>query len=492
METPALPMPKDAQEKNILGELTLIRDQLLLMKRDRSNYIRSQDVLPLYERVVEQVRQLNEIRKGAHPGETRLDRVLESCLQLLSLFFMTIGRTTETPAAYALTSTIKRLLDHLGEASLFSAKDLDSMASTINDLDRIIKNQQSHSPYLLELLANRQELCKASLAQLRKRLEDLDEPILDIYERLISILRSMSRANTKATVCAHPSIAGEDHICISSNSADMGGQFSEPEILKLQAQLKEVAASQVDGQFLDENGKVLAGSDKVSELLRRCLAWSDIVLERKGVMPEPFQDKYNTLLAIRNDLEKLSITQAWSLRETDLYDYQRELDKIDESRVDGNFLDDEGRPAELYVQRTLLYLIRRSYGYIYYLMISSEPVSEALLPIYNQLQTLKRCLNEVKNSGGVGTVRELYPYSMKLTSIDNMRVDGKFMFGGDIPEGQGSVSGLLAECFDLCYELRIAADSEEQARGGDEDDDDDDDEQDHDDGKSDDRIDDDQ
>jgi hypothetical protein len=82
--------------------------------------------------------------------------------------------------------------------------------------------------------------------------------------------------------------------------------------------------------------------------------------------------------------------------------------------VDGNWLDQEGKPAELYVQRTLLYLIRRSYGYIYYLMNSSEPVSEALLPIYNQLQTLKRCLVEVKNSGGVSSARELYPYSMKV------------------------------------------------------------------------------
>ena len=38
-----------------------------------------------------------------------------------------------------------------------------------------------------------------------------------------------------------------------------------------------------------------------------------------------------------------------------------------------------------------------------------------------------------------------------------MRKDGKFMVGQDIPEGQGSVNGLLAECFDLIYELRIEA-----------------------------------
>lgn len=47
-------------------------------------------------------------------------------------------------------------------------------------------------------------------------------------------------------------------------------------------------------------------------------------------------------------------------------------------------------------------------------MVLSEPVSEALLPVYNQLSTLKRCLLEVKNSGGGSSVRELYPYSMKV------------------------------------------------------------------------------
>ena len=38
-----------------------------------------------------------------------------------------------------------------------------------------------------------------------------------------------------------------------------------------------------------------------------------------------------------------------------------------------------------------------------------------------------------------------------------MKLDGKFVVNGDIPEGQGSVSELLAECFDLNYELRVAA-----------------------------------
>jgi hypothetical protein len=52
----------------------------------------------------------------------------------------------------------------------------------------------------------------------------------------------------------------------------------------------------------------------------------------------------------------MNLTQAWSLRETDLYSYQRQLDRIDESRVDGNFLDAEGKPADLHSQRVIISL----------------------------------------------------------------------------------------------------------------------------------------
>jgi len=65
----------------------------------------------------------------------------------------------------------------------------------------------------------------------------------------------------------------------------------------------------------------------------------------------------------------------------------------------------------------MLYLLRKSYATIYHMISSSEPVSEALTPIYNQLLTLRKCLYEVKQSGGVSSARELYPYSMKVCHI---------------------------------------------------------------------------
>ncbi|KAI1283933.1 hypothetical protein F5Y07DRAFT_348110 [Xylaria sp. FL0933] len=434
METPKFPPPQDEGEKQVLEKLVDIQDRLLLRKLDRTTYVRSQDVMTLYEETTHQVKRLNEIRKGKTVEENRVDRVVDSCFQLLSLFFMTIGRNNEAPAAYALTSTIKRLLDHLTEADLFSAKDLESMSHTLEHLSEIVHNSSTNesTPWLEDLIASRIERCRASLTKLQKKVEDIAEPLRPTAETLVSILRQMAMINTKS-------------------------KFHPKDIHKFEAQLKEIDETRKDGHFVDEQGNILRGSDGVVALLQRCQLYTGVVLERGGKFPDKWRPIYDVLIGIRNDLDKLSLTQAWSLRETDLYDYQRQLDKIDESRVDGNWIDDEGQPAELYVQRTLLYLIRRSYGYIYHLMISSEPVSEALLPIYNQLQTLKRCLLEVKNSGGVSSVRELYPYSMKLNSIDNMRVDGKFMVGDDIPEGQGSVIELLSECFDLNYELRIAA-----------------------------------
>lgn len=76
-----------------------------------------------------------------------------------------------------------------------------------------------------------------------------------------------------------------------------------------------------------------------------------LTVARQGKIDERFKTTYEKLRGIRNSLEKLSLTQAWSLRETDLYSYQRQLDRVDEARIDGNFEDDQGNKADLHAQR---------------------------------------------------------------------------------------------------------------------------------------------
>jgi hypothetical protein len=132
----------------------------------------------------------------------KVDRVVDSCFQLLSLFFMTIGRNNEAPAAYALTSTIKRLLDHLTEADLFSEKDLTSISDSLERLSAIIGRLPSdESASLLEtLLFSRIERCQQSLDDLKDVLKNIDEPLLPTHEKLVSILRQMAVVSTKSRV----------------------------------------------------------------------------------------------------------------------------------------------------------------------------------------------------------------------------------------------------------------------------------------------------
>ncbi|KAF2179008.1 hypothetical protein K469DRAFT_471958, partial [Zopfia rhizophila CBS 207.26] len=94
---------------------------------------------------------------------------------------------------------------------------------------------------------------------------------------------------------------------------------------------------------------------------------------------------------------------------------------------------------------------------------SADTVPKTLLPIYNQLMTLQKCLLEVKKSRDILSVRELYSYIMNLNSVDNMRVDGKFAVGSDIPDGQGGVTKLLEECFVIAYDIRLEAEANNSA-----------------------------
>ncbi|KAI9657503.1 MAG: hypothetical protein M1829_006913 [Trizodia sp. TS-e1964] len=442
-ETAAVQPLLDAKEQPIFDKVLGIRENLSVLKRDKSTYIKSQDVVNLYEQLIEQVHLLNNTRVDKRTEQNAVDRALDDCFQLISLFFMTIGRNNEAPAVYAITSTIKRLGDHLIETKgLYSAKDLEHVTKTLEKMRVIVERSKTqYSPHLVTLLEARLDACSEIISNLQRFLSTLSPELAPLQEKLISILRSISAANTRSTARAFPL----------------------SEVKELQAQLKEIQNSKVDGKFVLPDGQVPeGGQDVVSDLLERTTIWADTVLARQGQIDEAFRQTFDGLCTIRNKLESISLTQAWSLRETDLFSFQRELDKYDESRVKGNFVNSDGKPADLFTERTLLYLLRKSYASIYFLLISSEPVSEALLPIFNQLQTLRRCLLEVKKSGGVSSPRELYPYSMKLASIDNMKVDGKFMVGSDIPEGQGSVAALLAECFELNYELRVEAEEAHQ------------------------------
>lgn len=61
-DSPAPRIPLDPKEQPILDSLLAVRTKLELLKQDRSTYVKSQDVIDLYNEVIEQVVDLNDIR----------------------------------------------------------------------------------------------------------------------------------------------------------------------------------------------------------------------------------------------------------------------------------------------------------------------------------------------------------------------------------------------------------------------------------------------
>ena len=66
MDSPAPAGPVDPQEKPILDKLLHTRDSLLLLRQDKSSYIKTRDVFPYYEVVIAQVEKLKTVRKDHH------------------------------------------------------------------------------------------------------------------------------------------------------------------------------------------------------------------------------------------------------------------------------------------------------------------------------------------------------------------------------------------------------------------------------------------
>ena len=69
-------MPRDPREQAILQKLSMIRDRLLLLKQDRTNYIRTQDVMPLFDETMDQVKELTIVR--AETGAKEENRCMSS------------------------------------------------------------------------------------------------------------------------------------------------------------------------------------------------------------------------------------------------------------------------------------------------------------------------------------------------------------------------------------------------------------------------------
>ncbi|KAI5963762.1 uncharacterized protein KGF55_002642 [Candida pseudojiufengensis] len=479
-------------EKPIYEQLFSIYKSLLDLKNNRNKYINSKQVYSIYDLFLNVINDLKLTRKDEELKGITLnlpngnDLIIDDIFQLLSLCFVTCGLIKFAPATYSSLSAVMKLLTHLKECKVYTMDDLKPVGVRLNEIKNILINSnnqfendnddEDEEDYKMSrnhqieetLLRNKLNKCENLYAQLVDNFKNIPSDLEPIYHELIKI-----RANLLNFVTQ------EDSKTISNEKLnDKINQF------KLNLKNIEKLRDEIDGKFhsqqiqndenkLDSIQAILNGLiDDCNNLIADLMIHDEEInlknlnindekpnIEVSSDLKIQYDYIYKTLQNLKLTLDNLLVTRRWTLRETDLYTYQKTLKSIDEQRI--KIVEQTPKGTFKKYQTLILYLLRRCYSIIYKLLESSEPVSESLTPIHNQLQTVKRCLLELKRVDGVNNLRELYPFQFKLASIDNLKKDGKFIVDRTVPEGQGALCALLSECFDIIQEMKIELEEKE-------------------------------
>ncbi|KAI8973260.1 hypothetical protein BDF20DRAFT_823456 [Mycotypha africana] len=406
-------------ELPILEKLLSIRAKLSAVKRDRSSYLKVEDIMPLRLEAETEMKALSELRGGRLLDESRelnrTDDVLDEILQMVSLCFLSLGKKRELPAIYSQVVAIKHIFDRLESFGVYEEQYLKPYKVKLDEINKIL-NVDEKSQVLPETVM---QVLKYKYRQCVRIYEHLIDTIHEVDPELIPIRDSLLRIRHQLT-----------SICCRS-------EYKPSDIIPLQEKIKEIDDKRENGKFLGQNNSIPPGQAVLVGLLENLYFWShDLVIACSEDFSPSLQSIRERLLEIKNHLERLELTHKWTLRQTDLFTYQHQLhDIVKMKKVSSKFVDQNGQAPE--GQTILEFLLNRCYRMIFILLSESVPVSEALTPVYNQLTTVRQCLLAVKKTGAPCSSEELYPYQMKLTSIESLRKDGKFYDDrGHIPEGK--------------------------------------------------------
>ncbi|KAI5951171.1 hypothetical protein KGF54_004245 [Candida jiufengensis] len=483
-------------EKSIYEQLFSIYKTLLDLKNNRNKYINSKQIYSIYDLFLNIINDLKLTRKDEELKGITLnlpngnDLIIDDIFQLLSLCFVTCGLIKFAPATYSSLSAVMKLLTHLKECKVYTMDDLKPVGSRLQEIKDIListrdkydndddddeehklsKNHQMEET----LLRNKLNKCESLYDQLVDNFKNIPSDLEPIYHELINIRANLLNFVTQGDSINNSQVSIDD---LNSKISKYKNQLKNIEKLRDESDGKFHSEELLDENKLDSIQAILNGliddcnnliadllihDEEISlENLKLSNDYSSNVVsqENSSDLKLQYDYIYKTLQNLKTTLDNLLLTRRWTLRETDLYTYQKTLKSIDEQRL--KIVEQTPKGTFKKYQTLILYLLRRCYSIIYKLLESSEPVSESLTPIHNQLQTVKRCLLELKRVDGVNNLRELYPFQFKLASIDNLKKDGKFIIDRNVPEGQGALCALLSECFDIIQEMKIELEEKE-------------------------------
>jgi signal transduction histidine kinase len=92
----------------------------------------------------------------------------------------------------------------LKQAAFYSNKDLEDIGRNLQKYREAIELQkESNDPQIVTLLKARMDICETTLAELRALLSHMPPDMEPTYDKLVSILRSLSACNVKTKVTSH-------------------------------------------------------------------------------------------------------------------------------------------------------------------------------------------------------------------------------------------------------------------------------------------------
>ncbi|OLY79710.1 UPF0662 protein C30C2.08, partial [Smittium mucronatum] len=294
-------------EQLILENVVGIRNRLSVLRKDRQNFFKAEDVIKLYEDLAIQVALLQKTRESEQNTHddfsNRVDSVLDDCFQLISLFYMALGKNFEIPATYVQLVTIKQNLELFAEngaytegtlsfilffffcnifSFLFFLEDLLPYKERLSEIREIIKNSEfsNDDVYRPEL-----ELVAKKLRQNSKMLENLEDSIKKISDELTPIFNQL--VTLKQRLMA---------ITAACNGKAMENKEAAKEAKEYQRELLEIDELRMNNKFYDSDGSLAEGQALVVGLLEQCFDMVHDLLAEGEAVVEDMKPLYERLL----------------------------------------------------------------------------------------------------------------------------------------------------------------------------------------------------
>ena len=135
-----------------------------------------------------------------------MDATLADVFSLLSLFYLTIGKTRDAPATYSQLASMRvrslpfvgtrhsratqQILEHMNESAVYSESDLAPFRRRLKDVRQIISQQSSRNA-ITKLLERQAKECDSLLCSMEANLSVLSDELVPIHERLVKLRRAL-------------------------------------------------------------------------------------------------------------------------------------------------------------------------------------------------------------------------------------------------------------------------------------------------------------